>query len=505
MSQATSSRNKPISRSSLSADSFTKSVFLISTLMVAQRGIGFLRSFYVCDSLSAEEVGRWDLAFGFLALVAPLSVFGIPGSFGRYLARYEASSQQSRFLRQTALVCLVLSILASGLIWMCRGLIGEYFFGNPNNADLVGVLAVGLPALVFFNFATSWFTGKRLNRFVFRIQFTQTLFFALLCVVMFQWLSVSTVSVVVSYLLSCFVATVLAAGYVMIAEPDDLRDQHRDNASLVAEPIWRKILPFAVWVWLSNALMNLFAVCDRLLLVNYYTGNPVDVQFLVGQYHTACIFPLLLMTVGAMAGSTGMPYLSKDWEAGDRDKVAERMNLMLKSVGLLCIAASVGILLLAPILFGEIWNDKFALGEALLPMTLCFCSLAAITMVAQKYFWCMEKTWISGVFLLIGLLVNFLIGIALIGSFGINGVVASTLMAHSVVLIGVLHCCQRFGMQIDRGVWVVSAAILAICLGKPIALCCGVATLLLAAWTPLFFTESFRRQAFHRICSLRLS
>ncbi|WP_182871011.1 lipopolysaccharide biosynthesis protein [Rhodopirellula sp. JC639] len=568
MSQASLSPSATKPAKTLTADTFSQSVLLIGGLMVVQRGIGFVRSFYVCGTLPAAEVGRWDLAFSFLMLVAPLAVLGIPGSFGRYVARFEKNGQQWRFLRQTLAACLALTLPVAALIWLFRDSVAEYFFGSAHDASLVSVLAIGLPVVVFFNFSTSWFSGKRLNRFVFRIQFAQTLFFALLCVVLFQMASVNATSVVTAYLLSCLVGTALAASYTLLdrrqtppeeTDPTDtgttvgvqafagqprrdaatgdrwsnvatfarrwIRGVFHALASVAtsnwrrpamqqrllhrffppvtdqADPIWRKILPFAVWVWVSNALTNLFSVCDRLLLVNFIPDPSVDIQYLVGQYHTACIFPLLLMTIGAMAASTGLPYLSKDWESGDRDAVAERMNLMLKAIGLFCVAASVAILLVAPLLFGQIWKDKFSLGESLLPMTLCYCSLAAMTMVAQKYFWCLEKTWISSCCLLLGLVCNFLVGLALIGDFGINGVVASTLISHAIVLGGVLLISKLHRLRIDPGVFVVCIALFTLCLGKWIALL-SLVLLLFAAWyTPLFVSDALRRSALEKLRS----
>ena len=357
------------------------------------------------------------------------------------------------------------------------------------------MMSIGLPVVVFFNFSTSWFSGKRLNRFVFRIQFAQTLFFAVLCVATFQLFSKTAYSVILSYLLSCFFGMVLAVGYTLTGDSE----HEHDSQTQVRDSIWRKILPFAVWVWVSNALMNLFSVCDRVLLVNFFPDQSVDIQYLVGQYHTACIFPLLLMTIGAMAGSTLLPYLSKDWESGNQEAVAERMNMMLKSIGLFCVVTSVAILLVAPILFGEIWKDKFAIGEALLPMTLCYCSLAAMTMVAQKYFWCLEKTWICSLSLLIGLASNFLVGLALIGQFGIDGVVASTLLSHALVLGGVLVMCKVYRLRVDLGVYVISASILSICFGKAAAVLCMLILLFAAACTPLIYSNMIRQHALARI------
>lgn len=494
----------PDTRSSakpLVADSLSKSIVLLGCLMILQRGIGFVRSFYVCGSLSPTEVGQWDLAFNFLAIVAPLAVFGIPGSFGRYIARYESIGRERRFLTHTLGACLGLSLLASTSIFVFRSSVALYFFGSPAHADFVAMLAIGLPFVVFFNYATSWFTGKRLNRVVFRIQFAQTLFFAALCVAAFEVLSVTAVAVVIAYFLSCLVGMCLAASYALL-DRSAVGEREYTGEEL---SIWRRILPFAVWVWISNALFNFFSVCDRILLVNFYSEKSADSQFLIGQYHTACIFPLLLMTVGAMLGSMLIPYLSKDWEAGNHDAVTRRMNLMIKAVGLLCFFAAVVILLVAPLLFSGIWKDKFAIGESLLPATLCYSGLAAMSFVAQKYFWCIEKTWFSSSVLLVGLVANFVLGLAFIGPFGIEGVVASTLAAHAIVLIGVLALCNRHGFRVDTGVVLIGVAMLAICLGKLAACFCLAGLFYFAVCSQLILADADKQNAIDSIRSFRAS
>ncbi len=483
------------SRRNTMADTFAKSIFLIGFLMVLQRGIGFLRSFYVCGALTAEQVGRWDLAFNFLVIAAPLAVLGIPGSFGRYLARLERDGRQFRFLRQTLLVCLTLAAAASSLAWWFDHTIARYFFGSTAFARDVRLLAVCLPAVIFFNFATSWFSGKRLNRFVFRIQFAQTAFFAVLCVVGFRFFAASAASVVVAYGLSCLAGLALAASYWLV----DREPEQPHGSGPLPVGIWNKLLPFAIWVWVSNALTNLFAMCDRMLLVNFYPEANADVQFLIGQYHTACLFPLLLTTVGAMAASTGMPYLSRDWEAGDRESVCHHLNAMLKAMGLICLTAAVAIQLLAPLMFGVIWQDKFAVGEALLPITLCFCSLAAVSVVAQNYFWCIEKTWIGSGLLLVGLVVNFGFGWVLIDSFGIGGVASSTLIAHAIVLAAVLILCRLQGLKLDVGVYVVCIALLSIAVGK-LAAAIALALLVLLTWsTSLLVDAETKRRLWNKL------
>ena len=494
MSQAVLPKPAKTANRGFEADSFSRSVVLLGFLIVAQRGIGFLRSFYVCGALSPAEVGQWDLSFSFLTMVAPLAVLGIPGSFGRYLARHESSGQSGRFLRQTLIVCLGLVAVTVSVLYWARHTVAVYFFGSSEFSTWVGILATGLPLVVFFNFATSWFTGKRLNRIVFRTQFTQTVTFAVGCVVALGLYAVSATAVVIAYLISCMAGLLVAVIYFLgSGEPTSETEPPKPL------PIWSKILPFAAWVWASNAILNLFSLCDRMLLVNFHPDPAIDVRYLIGQYHTACLFPLLLLSFGAMAGSMLMPYLSKDWEAENQANVHDRLNLMLKAIGGLCLVGSIGVMAIAPLLFGGIWQDKFSMGESLLPMTLCYCSLAAVYLVAQKYFWCIEKAWFSSLLLGTGLVANFLLGVVFIGAYGIEGVVASTLVAHVFVLASVLLLCYRNGLRFDVGVWLIAFSLISICMGMIPTFACTLILILAVCFTESIVTRETRKLGIDRV------
>ena len=143
------------------------------------------------------------------------------------------------------------------------------------------------------------------------------------------------------------------------------------------------------------------------------------------------------------------------------------------------------------------------MGESLLPLTLCYSSLAAMTFLAQKYFWCIEKTWLSMSAILVGLAANFGLGWALIGPYGIEGVVASTLISHAVVLIGVLVLCNRNGLKIDFGVFAIAAALLTVCLGVTAACVCLGGLVVAGALTELLFADSQKSLALNKLQSVR--
>ena len=63
----------------LAVDTLATSVVLMLAMTVLQRLIGFARGIAFCRLLDPEQLGQWDVAFGFINLAAPLAVLGLPG------------------------------------------------------------------------------------------------------------------------------------------------------------------------------------------------------------------------------------------------------------------------------------------------------------------------------------------------------------------------------------------------------------------------------------------
>ena len=90
-------------------DTLALGVVLLLASTVLQRAVGFAREICFCRWLSPEQLGQWDMAFGFLMLAGPLLVMSLPGTFGRYVDRYRQAGQLRSFLRRTAGFCAALS------------------------------------------------------------------------------------------------------------------------------------------------------------------------------------------------------------------------------------------------------------------------------------------------------------------------------------------------------------------------------------------------------------
>lgn len=428
-------------------DSLADSVIILLSLTAVQRLVGFLRSVLFCRWLNANELGQWDLAFSFLLLAAPLSILALPAAFGRYVEHFRRRGHLRTLLLRTALACAGLVVVAAAIVGLNDTVFARLVFGSSDHAALVRLLAISLVAVVAFNYCVDLLTAMRSIRLLAVAQLVNSLGFACLgCGLLLLWRE-SAASVVIAYGGACLL-TVVGFSFWMFRI---WRRVPRPEAELPQVEFWRKLLPYVGWVTAGALMANLFEIADRYMIVHFSGQGPESALAMVGEYHSSRVVPVLLVSVALMLGGMVTPHLSDDWECGRRREVGRRLNLFLKMLAFgLCVAA-VGVLLLAPLLFGVAFEGKFSDGRAVLPWTLTYCIWFGLTMVAQNYLFCAEKARLGSIALLIGLGANVVLNLVLLPRLGLLGAVLATSAANVVSLVLVCGFATVLGFRLDRG------------------------------------------------------
>ena len=440
---------KPQSAAGLRTDTLAQSVVVLLAMATLQRVVGFVRGVLVCRWLPADDLGQWDMAFGFLTLAAPLTVLGLPGSFGRYVEYFRQRGQLRMLVRRTAIVCCVLTALSVALITIARPQFSLLIFGQTIETQLVIAVAMSLVAVIAYNFLTELLTALRLARVNAVVQFFNSLAFATFSLLLLITWRKEAVSLVTAYGLSCLV---LIFGMLWFLHRQWRELPFDKPLEIAAENsgFWSRLLTFAAWVWVTNLLYNLFDVVDRYMIV--HTARVADPLAEIGNYHSSRIVPLLLVSISSLMGTMILPHLSHDWEAGRRTAVWSRMNLAIKLLGLLLFTGSIAILLASPWLFGVAFKGKFAGGMAVLPWTLTYCTWFGLATMAQMYLWCAERARLGCAALLAGLITNVVLNTILLPRLGLLGAVLATGAANAVALALILRFDAWMGMRIDRSV-----------------------------------------------------
>lgn len=456
------------------ADKLADSVLILLTLTVVQRLVGFGRSVLFCLWLGAEDLGEWDIGFSFLMLAAPVAVLSLPGAFGRYVAFYRQRGQLRLFLRRMIGATTILAVAAAVAITVNRVWFSNLVFGRSDRVELVLLLAATLLATIAYNVIVELLISLRLQRLASSLEFVNSLAFAGLGVGLLWCWRADAASVIAAYGGAGLLSVLLSLAW--------LRDVWSwlpvaEGPPIAHGELWVKVIPFIAALWASNWLGNLFNIADRYMLIHFSNWDAAESLAMVGQYHSSRILPLLLITVCGLMGSVVTPFLSHEWEAGNRRAVAARLSLLLKLAGLTLVSASVVILWLSPLLFGWVFRGKFDVAPAILALALAYAVWAGMVCLAKTFLWCAEKALLVSIAYLAGLVTCVGLNFFLVPKFGLVGAVNGACVAHLIVLLVVYAFNRLHGMPFDRGVCLVSALPLTLWLG-PWCATGGIALLL---------------------------
>lgn len=467
---------------------------MLLALTVAQRLIGFVRGILFCRWLNADELGQWDLAYGFLMLGAPLAVLGLPGSLGRYAEYYRQRGRLKPFLRRIAGCTSLVALLAAVAVAWQRDWLAGVFFNEPEQGPFVALLAVVLVSWIVHTLLVAVFNSLRMTRVVSFLQFANSLAFAVIGVALLVGVEATARCVVWSFAAASALSSCVGVAWLMAtwrnisdeASPTDAGGEPRSS-------IWRQVLPFAFWVWITNALANTFGLADRWMLVHFSGLSESAALEQVGQYHSARIVSLLFLGIAEMIAGLATPHLAHDWEAGRRHQVSQKMNAVLKLLAAVFYVVSAGLLLASPLLFRFAWGGKYSTGAALLPWTLAYCIWGSLAVVATNYLWCAERARLASLSLALGLAVNVALNAWLLPRYGIFGAAWATAAANFAMQGLMYFSSWTCGMRFHRGTLILAMAPAALA-GGPYPAVLMLAGLVIAACRPNWLITAHERQ-----------
>ncbi len=390
------------------------------------------------------RAGRWNLAFSLVVLAAPLLVLGIPGTLGRYTEHYRQKGQFRSYLRRTALMTACLAVAGLAVLAFGRRSVSWLLFGNEQEARMISLMTVTLLAVIAYNFLVELLTSLRQIRTVALMRFGHGLAFTVISVALL-WRWPVAQSIVVSYLVACVIVALVVISPVW----KSVQGLAADTGDSAARQMWKKLLPFAGWLWMADLLSNLFAAADRYMIVHFAGVAAHDSAAIVGQYSSSRVFPELIVAVAVLLSAMILPYLSHDWEMGNVGRVVARTRLTIK---LYCVAMTVGgicLVAIAPWMFGTVLKGKYTQGLSVLPWTLTYCTWYGMYVLLQNFVYCAERAWMSSVALLFGLMLNVTLNYLWLPILGLHGAVLATSCANAFALGAIYLLANRAGLTRD--------------------------------------------------------
>ncbi|WP_417740153.1 lipopolysaccharide biosynthesis protein [Rosistilla oblonga] len=438
---------QPEAREPFLADSLAVGLLVSLSMTVVQRAVGFARSIGFCKFLDEETLGQWAMALCFINLITPIFLLGLPGSIVRYVEHFRRRGQLQAFIYRIVFGTAVLTLLAAVSMLVCPGRYAELIFRDPNVVQPVFALATCLVATIIFNFMEHLVSGLRQVRVASLMQFVHSVSFTLMAI---SWMAIGGG---VSGLILTFAAAAMLgcvpAAWVLMRNWSGLQ---RSDDPLTHRSLARRIAPYAASLWAINLIGNLFDLSDRYMILHFSVGGPSVGQAMVGEYFSARLLPIFLLSLGTLIGGSLMPYLTADWESGRKRRVNLRLRktLLLLS-GAFAFGSAVG-MLIAPWMFNNLLDGRYTQALAVMPIAFVFCAWSGLIIVAENYLWCAEKGKLIGIALTLGLLANILLNRLLLPTMGLYGAMLATAIANLVVLLMVLYFMSTQGFVFDRSI-----------------------------------------------------
>lgn len=456
-------------RGGFQADSLAIGMAVMLLMTIVQRGLGFGRGIWFCRLMSDTDVGSLSMAYDFIIMMTPIAMMGIPGSLARYVEQFRQRQQLTpMILRLGGITAVLGTILVVGLL-QAREFFGWLIFLESGAGDLIVAVAVGVAAIVMFNFVYELLASLRQVRMASMMQFIQSVVFSIGGV---AWLYAGGSIVGLIGMFSAATLTAIIPGVFYLRK----RWRRTDPTGEVfdAGAMWRRLLPYAAALWMMNIITNLFGMSDRYMILHWMPGGDDVTRAAVGQYHSARIVPLLLTSLAAMVSGVLLPYLSADWERGLKTQVIDRLKQTLAAMSVLFTLGGAATLLIAPWLFGQLLQGRYAAGLTLMPLAMVYCTWTGLAAIAQDYLWVSERGKWVGVAVAIGLVLNVIGNAILLPIYGLYGAVMATTLANAAVLATTWWTMSRFGYQVDRDTITMSLLPATLLLGGWMAVICCV-------------------------------
>ena len=468
------SKASPLKGHSFAADSLAVGMVMMLAMTIVQRGMGFFRGIWFCRMLDDAVVGQWSMAYDFITMITPVMLLGIPGSLPRYVEHYRVRGHLSQFIKRLLITTVALAAICFSGIMIAPDWFGWLMFLEPQNAALVHSVGVGVVAIVVFNFIYQLVSSLRQVRVASTMQFVQSVSFTVIAV---TWLG--TGGGVIGLVYGFVAATILSMVPGILSLTSGWSGLPVSDEPFVPPAMWKRLLPYAAAIWAMNFLTNTFTLSDRYMILHMMPGGEEVTQAAVGQYHSGRIIPMLLVSLATMVSGVLLPYLTADWEAGNRQVVREKLQRILFAMSVFFTAGAAFSLLAAPWFFENALQDRYTAGLAMMPMTFVFCIWISLGNIGQDYLWVAEKgKWVAAA-IAVGFALNIAMNFYLLPIWGLHGAVVATLVSNGVVLVGMWLAMKRFGFPLDQstivitllpatllmGPWITLVAVAMVCVG----------------------------------------
>lgn len=488
-------RRQPATSLDMVADTLAFGVVFAITLTIVQRAFGFVRGILFCRMMTDQELGQWSMVYSFMMLLAPFAVLGLPGCFGRFVEHYLQRGQLTTFIRRIGVISSFLTLVLAVSMFCSPERFSMFIFRSGQYVGIINAMAFALVFVTASNFMSTLMESLRQVRRATLMRFITGISFAVIGTGMIATWNDGAIAATMGFGVACGLGLIPAITFFT-----KYRGAIADTGEYLTHgAMWKRIAPFALWLWASNFVTNMFEVSDRYMLVHWSDASVDAAHGFVGQYHSGRVLPLVLVGIGVVIDGALLPYATALWEKSKKIEAKKMINLGFKLMAISFTVVGVVILMLSPLVFDKIFEGRYDAGLSVLPITMLYCIWFSMINLLAIYLLVIEKgKWMFAV-IGGGLVVNLGLNMALIPTLGLWGAVMATTISMLLTLGTILFVNHFFGLKLTSCAAVVSLLPVVVMLQPAIAFALILALFYAAYRTEFIFDSEEKAMAYKQV------
>lgn len=448
-------------------DPVSHSMGVIGILNIAQRVFGIARGILFARLLGPANLGVYALTAFVLGVGIPVVSAGLASSYNRYVPRYEANGSLRAYYNSITSWSMWITTAFVAVALLFPRQVSSLLLASPEHATVLRLTVLTLLPAVYHRNLTTFFKGLRVFRLSAILEFAQPVLLTVFAIAGFVWWQ-KTVEMAMWATLLSYVLPVAACGWMTSRYLRDLTDQ---KPRVDEVQFARKIFRFSVWFVIIPTGLVTFDYVDRLMLAHLMKDATT-----LGIYSQAFNTTALLLAVGYVPNGVLGPTLSAAWDRHDQPLVQRTFNLALKVTLLLMLGASLVLVLMKGWVLGFMYGHAYAPGAVVLAPLLAFQCFDVMYSIAGMYSGLIEKTYVPGIAVAIGLALNVGLNLVMIPRFGMRGAAYAAMFSYGLVNVVLYLLNRHHGLRLTRRTLLVSALPLSLLLppGVLVPLAAGV-------------------------------
>ncbi len=381
----------------------------------------FVGSMVVARWMGPRAVGliNWTMALATIFLIA--AKFGVEGAASKFVSEYRVSSPGyiGNIVLSSILLRLVFTLPVAVAATLFAAQLAE-FFGERGLIPLFRISGLLIFSVSFNELAALLIIGMKRFRLLFAIR-SAMLVLRIGLIFAAALLALGPLGVLGAYIAAALIPAL--AAFVIIFRLHPLGGEGIPDGADGGR-VWKKLLRFSAPLAVSGASVTIYSLLDKLMLGYFKGASDVGLYSMARNLVETSLFPTFALVM------TLRPAMAEAWAGGDKNRCSDLANRSLRdSITYSVLVVIVFGCLARPLITG-LFTDSFAESARLLLLFLPLIVMRSLGSVILPGLIAANRAGTYAKLTLAGALLNFLLNIFLIPTFGAEGAVAATLISY---------------------------------------------------------------------------